>query len=41
VLPVPFISSLTIGPPLHVGQGEPRDLFLARAREALSALRPA
>ena len=38
-LPVPFISRLTFGPPITLGPDEPKAAFLARAREALCALR--
>ena len=37
---VPMLSSVTFGPPLDVVEGEPRGLFLERARRALEALRP-
>jgi 1-acyl-sn-glycerol-3-phosphate acyltransferase len=39
VLPVPMLSLLTFGKPLHLEQGEERDAFLERAREAVSSLR--
>lgn len=40
VLPVPLLSSVTFGPPLHLGEGEHKAEFLQRAREALCRLRP-
>lgn len=40
-IPVPLMCSVTFGPPLHVAEGEAVDAFLARARDALLALRPA
>jgi 1-acyl-sn-glycerol-3-phosphate acyltransferase len=39
VLPVPMLSLLTFGKPLHLEPGEDKDLFLERAREAVSVLR--
>ena len=38
VLPVPLLGSLTIGPPLHLQEGESKAEFLDRARGALMAL---
>jgi 1-acyl-sn-glycerol-3-phosphate acyltransferase len=38
-LPVPFISSLTFGPPMGLAAGEDKQAFLARAREAVCSLR--
>jgi 1-acyl-sn-glycerol-3-phosphate acyltransferase len=38
VVPVPFMSFLTIGSPMTLGPGEPKAEFLARARGALLAL---
>jgi 1-acyl-sn-glycerol-3-phosphate acyltransferase len=38
-LPVPMLSLLTFGKPLRVEEGEDRDAFLERAREAVSSLR--
>ena len=35
---VPLICTLRIGAPIHVGVGEPKDVFLARARADLIAL---
>lgn len=40
VVPVPLLCSLTFGPPLRSADGEEKDAFLARAREALLALAP-
>ncbi len=39
-LPVPLCSSVSFGPPLRVGEGEGRDDFLRRARQAVLDLRP-
>jgi 1-acyl-sn-glycerol-3-phosphate acyltransferase len=39
VLPVPMLSLLTFGKPLHLEPQEDRDIFLERAREAVSSLR--
>lgn len=41
VIPVPLICTVTFGAALHLGEGEGKDDFLARAREALLALAPA
>jgi 1-acyl-sn-glycerol-3-phosphate acyltransferase len=38
-LPVPMLSLLTFGKPLRVEEGEDKDAFLERAREAVSSLR--
>ncbi|MBX3422366.1 MAG: 1-acyl-sn-glycerol-3-phosphate acyltransferase [Pirellulaceae bacterium] len=38
-LPVPLLSSITIGPPMWLEAGEPKADFLARARQAVRALR--
>lgn len=38
-LPVPFISRLIFGPPIRLEAGESKPAFLARAREALCALK--
>lgn len=38
VVPVPLISTVTFGTPLHIVPGEERDAFLARAGAALAAL---
>jgi len=37
--PVPMLSLLTFGKPLRVEEGEDKDAFLERAREAVSSLR--
>jgi 1-acyl-sn-glycerol-3-phosphate acyltransferase len=37
--PVPMLSLLTFGKPLHVEPNEEKDAFLERAREAVSSLR--
>ncbi len=39
VVPVPVLCSVTFGAPIRVEEGEDRKLFLARAREAVMALR--
>lgn len=41
VLPLPLIGSITFGAPLRVEDGETKPVFLARARDAVRALRPA
>lgn len=41
VVPIPLIASVTFGAPMTIEPGEARDDFLARARRALVALRPA
>lgn len=38
-LPVPMLSLLTFGKPLHMEPGEEKDPFLERAREAVASLR--
>ena len=38
-LPVPMLSLLTFGKPIQVAPGEEKDIFLERAREAVSSLR--
>ena len=40
VLPVPLMATVTFGPPVSLGEDEERDAFLARTREALTALWP-
>ena len=40
VIPLPLICTVTFGAPLHVGEGESKDAFLARAAAALADLRP-
>lgn len=39
VIPVPLICTLTFGAPLHLAEDEPKDAFLARATDALLALK--
>lgn len=39
VIPVPLICTLTFGSPLHVEPGETKEAFLARASQALLALK--
>jgi 1-acyl-sn-glycerol-3-phosphate acyltransferase len=39
VLPVPMLSLLTFGKPIWLEQNEEKDVFLERAREAVSSLR--
>ena len=39
VVPVPILCSVTFGAPLHLQPGEDKRAFLARAREAVLALR--
>lgn len=39
VLPVPMLSLLTFGKPIQVEPNEEKDVFLERAREAVSSLR--
>lgn len=39
VLPVPLLSSITIGPPIWLEAGEPKTEFLRRARDAVRALK--
>lgn len=41
IIPVPLICTLTFGAPLHVAGDEPKDAFLARATQALLALKGA
>ena len=38
-LPVPMLSLLTFGKPLHIEPFEEKDAFLERAREAVASLR--
>jgi 1-acyl-sn-glycerol-3-phosphate acyltransferase len=38
-VPVPMLSLLTFGEPLHMEPGEAKDAFLERAREAVASLR--
>lgn len=39
-IPVPLLCSVNFGAPLHLGEGETKGDFLARAREALLGLKP-
>jgi len=39
ILPVPVVSLLTFGPPMHVGETEDKNAFLGRARAAVCELR--
>jgi len=39
VLPVPLLSCITFGPPMWLERGEPKNDFLARAREAVLRLK--
>jgi 1-acyl-sn-glycerol-3-phosphate acyltransferase len=41
VVPVPILCTATFGAPMHVAPGEDKKAFLARARDAVMALRPA
>ncbi len=41
VMPVPLLSSITIGTPMWLEAGEPKADFLARARNAVRSLRDA
>ncbi len=40
IVPVPLICTVTFGAPLHAGETEEKDAFLARAAAALLALSP-
>lgn len=40
VLAIPLICTVTFGEPLRLGPDEARDVFLQRAREAVSSLQP-
>jgi len=40
VVPVPILCTVTFGAPLRLDGGEDKRDFLARAREAVLALRP-
>ncbi len=40
IIPLPLICTVTFGAPLHVGEDESKDAFLARASAALAALAP-
>lgn len=39
VLPVPLLSCITIGPPIFLEAGEPKQQFLARARQSVQRLK--
>jgi len=39
VLPVPLLSCITIGPPMWLEAGEPKTVFLKRARDAVKRLK--
>lgn len=39
-VPIPLICTVTFGEPMHLADGEDKDMFLERAREALLALAP-
>ena len=39
ILPVPMLGSVTMGAPVAFDRDEPKEVFLERARQALSALR--
>ena len=39
ILPVPMCSRVVFGPPIWIEQGEPKNLFLERAREAVIRLK--
>ncbi len=41
VIPVPLICTVTFGAPIRIAEGEEKEAFLGRAREALLALAPA
>ncbi|MFO1306755.1 MAG: lysophospholipid acyltransferase family protein [Burkholderiales bacterium] len=40
LLPLPLLCTLTVGAPITIADGEERDAFVARTRNALLALRP-
>ncbi|MEO0428122.1 MAG: lysophospholipid acyltransferase family protein [Pseudomonadota bacterium] len=40
IVPVPLLCTVTFGAPIHLGDGEAKDAFLTRARDALLATRP-
>ena len=40
LVPIPLLCTVTFGTPVRAGSGETREAFLARAAEALLALRP-
>jgi 1-acyl-sn-glycerol-3-phosphate acyltransferase len=37
-IPVPMVGRVTFGPPMWLEEGEPKDAFLRRAREAVERL---
>ncbi len=39
ILPVPLLSSITFGAPIHLNEGESKNEFLERARASVNALR--
>ena len=39
VLPVPLLSCITIGPPIFLEAGEPKNEFLKRARQSVQQLK--
>jgi len=41
VIPIPLLCTVTFGTPIRLAEGEDRQAFIARAREALLALAPA
>ena len=40
LLPLPLLCTLSVGAPIMLAAGEDRDVFVARTRDALLALRP-
>jgi 1-acyl-sn-glycerol-3-phosphate acyltransferase len=40
LLPLPLLCTLTVGAPVTIGNGEDKEVFVARTRNALLALRP-
>ena len=40
IIPLPLICTVTFGAPVHVGEGESKEAFLARAAKALTDLKP-
>ncbi|MCC6195388.1 MAG: 1-acyl-sn-glycerol-3-phosphate acyltransferase [Burkholderiales bacterium] len=40
LLPLPLLCTLTVGAPVTLAQGEEKDAFVARTRDALLALQP-
>lgn len=39
-IPIPLICTVTFGPPMKIGEGEAKEAFIERARNALLALAP-